>query len=105
MITRIGKSLCDEGAMFGQIISAEDIGVDRRGVFSRQKARPARRADGILHVSLIEGNALAAKAVKIRRVYIFVSERADGIVPLLIGTKPENIRSFSHIGYSVLFSE
>ena len=70
----------------------------RPRVTTGHECRTAGGADRALGVRLGERHALANQVVNARSVDVRVAQRADGVVPLLVGANPEHIRPCARHG-------
>ena len=67
----------------------------RRGVAPGHKARPARRAQRVLHIGAGERDAVSAQRIDGRGAHVRIAERADRVPSLLIRAKPKHVGPFA----------
>ena len=58
---------------------------------------PAGCADGALAIGLSKRHTLCHKAINVRRIDVRIAQCADGVVPLLIGADPQDVRLIGHV--------
>ena len=63
-------------------------------VAARQKRGPAGRADRALSIGAGKSHTLFAEGVEIRGMDVRVAQCVDGVISLLVGTIPQNVRWF-----------
>lgn len=63
----------------------------RRGIASREKAYPARHADGILDETVIENDSSSGQGIEVGRLDLPVAIGAQGTPAVLVGIKDQNV--------------
>ena len=90
IITRFCQPVRDQpvGIMGWEFVVAITVNGDRAWIHAAEETGPAGCADWRLHKSMRQRDRFAHELIETRRVDVWITERADGVKALLIGTIP-----------------
>ena len=91
MVTRVSDEFADQrGGASEHFVTIAGV-VRSTGIKPGHETRSAGRADGALAVGVSEGRARLDQGIDCRRLDMRVTQSADRVEALLIGTIPKNI--------------
>ncbi len=102
VVASIGQQPGDQRGCFGPAFVAVHAAVDAAGIHAGQKTGPAGGADRALAEGVAEGNPFSQQLIDVGCVNMWIAQRSDRVIALLVGTNPENIRfHIGHISYNL----
>ena len=93
VVTGVGQKFRDQNFVGREPRVPVSVHLCGGRIATGEKTRSAWSADRGLTVGICECDPVAHKAVEIGRANVGVSKRRYGVVPLSVGTVPENIRT------------